>query len=125
MDMVSATATRRDVFAMSPTGLAAVAASDMTLRIPSPRDRPRVQNCRHYQVRGHARNRIATKHGFARLKRGYTCPVVAFVTCESACRCTIRHCRPSRRKIWVTRSSWRVIVPSVGLLNLIVSRRTT
>jgi hypothetical protein len=34
MDMVSATATRRDVFAMNPTGLAAVAASDMTLRIP-------------------------------------------------------------------------------------------
>ena len=34
MEMVSATATRRDVFAMSPTGLAAIAASDMTLRIP-------------------------------------------------------------------------------------------
>ena len=35
MEIASATATRRDVFAMSPTGLAAVAASDMTLRIPS------------------------------------------------------------------------------------------
>ena len=34
MEMVSATATRRDVLAMIPTGLAAAAASDMTLRIP-------------------------------------------------------------------------------------------
>ena len=33
MAIVSATATRRAVFAMIPTGLAAVAASDMTLRI--------------------------------------------------------------------------------------------
>jgi hypothetical protein len=34
MEIVSATATRRDVLAISRTRLGAVAASDMTLRIP-------------------------------------------------------------------------------------------
>ena len=35
MAIVSATATRRAVLAMMPIGLAAVAVSDMTLRIPA------------------------------------------------------------------------------------------
>jgi hypothetical protein len=35
IDIVSATATRRDVFTIMPAGFAAVAASDMTLRIPA------------------------------------------------------------------------------------------
>src|SRR3954451_13630224 len=35
MEIVSATAARRDVLAISPTGFAALAASDMTLRIPA------------------------------------------------------------------------------------------
>lgn len=34
MGMVSATATRRDVLAMNPNGLAIATASDVTLRIP-------------------------------------------------------------------------------------------
>jgi hypothetical protein len=34
MEMVSATATRLDVFAIMPAGVAAVATSDMMLRIP-------------------------------------------------------------------------------------------
>ena len=58
MAMVCATATRRDVFAMMPAGLAAVAASDMTLRIPAA--------VRNIAGRLRAANRIATKGGFAR-----------------------------------------------------------
>src|SRR2546423_4667456 len=56
IDIVSATATRRDVFAIMPVGLAAVATSDMTPRIP---------------VRGYGSARLATKEGFAETNGGY------------------------------------------------------
>lgn len=87
MDMVSATATRRDVFAMIPAGLAAGAASDMTLRIPSQTRSGTSPDSTgaNIAVRRHARKRIATKRGFARMK----CVSAGRLLCPVARRCAV------------------------------------
>jgi hypothetical protein len=84
IDIVSATATRRAVFAMMPTGLAAAANSDMTLRIPvsglrerGSRDRAEggtSSTCTPLSRHAcRANNRIATKGVFARTNGGCVC----------------------------------------------------
>lgn len=78
MEIVSATATRRDVFAVSPIGLVAVAASNMRVRIPVPYhpvqrtcDAGVCRRARNIAASVRANNRIATKCGFGPTNSGY------------------------------------------------------